>query len=209
MRTLLLAVSLLLAPGLQAQDSSAAQPQPESAPVPAPATASSLLQPSLDQLRQSLSGLRLDKWKAPGPLREETNGNIGSITRDLDGTLPGLLMTADAAPRVVSKNLPVFRNVDALYDVLLRIVQTADLAAPDGEKQTLHAALSSLDSARRTLGDAIETAAVDSEQQLGQAQHRAAMQAALPPTTNVVTDTGKSVPVHRKKPAPTKPAPQQ
>ncbi len=203
MRTLLLAIPLLLAPGLHAQDSSAIQTQP------APATASSLLQPSLDQLRQSLSGLRLDKWKAPGPVRQETNGNIGSITRDLDGTLPGLLMTADAAPSTVSKNLPVFRNVDALYDVLLRIVETADLAAPDPETQTLHAALTSLDSARRTLGDAIEAAAVDSEQQLGQARQRTAGQAAAPTTTNVVTDTGKSVPVHRKKPAPAKPAPQQ
>ncbi len=201
MRTLLLAISLLLAPGLHAQDSSASQP--------APATASSLLQPSLDQLRQSLSGVRLDKWKAPGPVREETNGNIGSIARDLDGTLPGLLMTADAAPGTVSKNLPVFRNVDALYDVLLRIVETADLAAPDPETQTLHAALTSLDSARRSLGDAIEAAAVDNEQQLGQARQRAATQAAAPTTTNVVTDTGKSVPVHRKKPVPAKPAPQQ
>ncbi len=200
MRTLLLAVSLLFAPGLHAQDASAAQPSA--------ATASSLLQPSLDQLRQSLSGLRLDKWKAPGPVREETNGNIGSITRDLDGTLPGLLMTADASPHTVSKNLPVFRNVDALYDVLLRIVETADLAAPDGETQTLHAALTSLDSARRSLGDALEAAAVDNEQQLKQAQQRAT-QSAAPATTNVVTDTGKSVPVHRKKPAPAKPAPQQ
>lgn len=200
MRILLLAVSLLLAPGLHAQDPSAAQS--------GPATASSLLQPSLDQLRQSLSGLRLDKWKAPGPVRQETNGNIGSITRDLDGTLPGLLMTADAAPSTVSKNLPVFRNVDALYDVLLRIVETADLAAPDPETQTLHAALTSLDSARRTLGDAIEAAAVDSEQQLGQARQRTAAPA-VPAATNVVTDTGKSVPVHRKKPAPAKPAPQQ
>ena len=205
MRTLLLAISVLLAPGLYAQDLPAAQPAPATASATAPATASSLLQPSLDQLRQSLSRLRLDKWKAPGPLREETNGNIGSITRDLDGTLPGLLTTADAAPRMVSKNLPVFRNVDALYDVLLRIVETADLAAPEAETQTLHAALTSLDNARRTLGDAIEAAAVDSEQA---AQQRAAAPAA-PATTNVVTDTGKPVPVHRKKPAPAKPTPQQ
>ncbi len=203
MRTFLLAIPLLLAPGLQAQDSSATQSQPSAA------TASSLMQPSLAQLRQSLSGLRLDKWKAPGPVREETNGNIGSINRDLDGTLPGLLTTADAAPGMVSKNLPVFRNVDALYDVLLRIVETADLAAPDPETQSLHAALTSLDSARRSLGDAIEAAAVDSEQRLGQAQQHAANAVQAPPSTTVVTDTGKSVPVHRKKPAPAKPAPQQ
>jgi len=182
----------------------------------APPTASGILSPSLDRLRGSLSGLRLDKWKAPGPVREETNSNIGSITRDLDGTLPGLLATADSAPGVVSKNLPVFRNVDALYDVLLRIVETADLSAPENETEALHNALSSLEDARRSLGDAMQNAAVAQEGQVNSLQAQLQSHPAGTPTTSTVVNDGNSGPVtakpavRRRKPAkPPAPTPQQ
>ncbi len=175
-----------------------------------PATASSIVSPSLDGLRQSLRGLRLDKWKAPGPVREETNGNIGSITRDLDGTLPGLLSTADAAPGVVSKNLPVFRNIDALYDVLLRVVETADLAAPENETETLHNALASLEDARRSLGDALQSAALTNEQQLTALRQQARAQPAPAAQGTTVVDDGAVKPATAKhKKAVAKPAPAQ
>ena len=174
-------------------------------------TASSLLSPSLNQLRQSLGNLRIDKWKAPGPVRQEASGNIGSITRDLDGTLPGLLATADAAPGTVSKNLPVFRNIDALYDVLLRVVETADLAAPENDTDSLHRALASLEDARRSLGDSIETAALSTEQQLNESRAQIRAQttpAAAAPST--VVDGGAAKPAaaaHKHKPAAARSAP--
>ncbi len=185
----------------------AAQAQAAAAP-----TASSLLSPSLEQLRQSLLGLRLDKWKAPGPVRQEASGNIGSITRDLDGTLPGLLATADAAPGTVSKNLPVFRNVDALYDVLLRVVETADLAAPDNETDALHRALSSLEDARRSLGDAMETAALNNEGQLAEAKTQLRTQApAAAAASTTVVDGGAAKPAaaaaRKRKPTAARPVP--
>lgn len=190
----LLLLPLLLSPCVSAQAQGA------------PATASSILSPALTQLRQSLSGLRLDKWKAPGPVREETNGNIGSITRDLDGTLPPLLATADAAPASVAHSMPVFRNVDALYDVLLRVVETADLSAPENDTNTLHQALASLDDARRTLGDTIQSSAVAQESQLAEIHNQ---QAAAPVSTkeNVVDDGVKSThaAAHKRKPATPKP----
>jgi hypothetical protein len=176
-----------------------------------------MLAPALEQLRASLSGLRLDKWKAPGAVREETDANIGSITRDMTGTLPNLLATADAAPGVLSKNLSVFRNVDALYDVLLRVVETADLSAPEHEANILHQALASLDGARRSLGDAMESVATSQEQELvrlrTQVQPQAeAATAAHPVTPTVVTDDEKkAVPKHKHrvvKPAAAQPAAQ-
>jgi hypothetical protein len=166
------------------------------APALAPATASSLLGPALARLHDSLQGLRLDKWKAPGAVREETDANIGSINRDLTGPLPGLLANADAAPGILSRNLPVFRNVDALYDVLLRVVETADLAAPEKETDTLHGALSALDDARRNLGDALESAAVRQEAEAGQLreQVQAARAVVHTVTPTVVADGVKREP---------------
>ena len=188
--------------------SSAPAPAQTTAPAvaAAPATASSLLAPGLATLRQSLSAIHLDKWKAPGPVRQEADSNIGSITRDLDGTLPGLLATADAVPGVISQNLPVFRNVDALYDVLLRVVETADLSAPEKDTENLHRALSSLDDARRALGDSIEGAAVQQEKQLAAMASQASVQAAAPAPSTVVDGTTKAA--HKRKAAGKAPAQQ-
>ncbi|WP_124848379.1 hypothetical protein [Acidipila sp. EB88] len=185
-----------------------------SAQVATPAaTASSMLSPALGTLRQSLAAVHLDKWKAPGGVREEANSNIASITRDLDGTLPGLLATADAAPGVVSQNLPVFRNVDALYDVLLRVVETADLSAPDTDTDRLHTALSTLEDARRNFGDLLQGAAVAQEQQLASttAQLRAqaavsAPRAAVAPTMVTDGDKTTATATHKKKAVKPKPA---
>ena len=182
---------------------------PQTTPPITAQTASSVLSPSLEQLRHSLAGVRVDKWKAPGPVREDATSNIGSMTRDLDGTLPGLLATADAAPGVVSKNLPVFRNVDALYDVLLRVVETAELAAPENEASTLRGALASLEDARRSLGDTLQAASEGSEQQAaGLREQLRTVQAAAPASSTTVVDDGAkpAAPAHRKKAA-TKPAP--
>lgn len=177
----------------------------QSAPA---ATASSMVTPALDQLRQSLGAVRLEKWKAPGAVREEASNNMGSINRDLDGTLPGLLATADAAPGVVSKNLPVFRNLDAVYDVLLRVVESADRAAPGEQAQTLHSALNALENARHTLGDSLQASAVNAETQASSLRDQLRAQAAPPPPPAVVNDGGKRTPAasphkhHNPKPPP-------
>ena len=198
MRIMRIRPALLLFPALLAP----AAGQGETAPS---ATATGILSPALDKLRTTLGNLRLEKWKAPGPVREEARTNIGSIGRDLDGTLPGLLTTADAAPGAVSQNLPVFRNVDALYDVLLRVVETADLAAPTADTEALHGALTSLEDARRSLGDALEAAAVSTEAQNKSLNAQAEAQAAAAKTApaNVVdnTDAKPAAAPRRKKKA--------
>ncbi len=169
-------------------------------------TASSTLSPALDQLRAALGSVRVDKWKAPGAVRADASNNIGSIQRDLDGTLPGLLATADAAPGLVSKNLPVFRNLDALYDVLLRVVESADLAAPDDQAQSLNRALGALEDARRVLGDNLEAAAVSTEGQLGGLREQPGSGAgAAPASPSVVNDGAKpaGAAARKRKPAKT------
>jgi hypothetical protein len=109
-----------------------------------------LLNPTLSQINQTIAGLNISRWKAPGEVRSATQQNADSIQRDLSGTLPGLLSTADAAPASVSAVFPVYRNIDALYDVLLRISETAELAAPQNEISSLSSALGKLESAHRS-----------------------------------------------------------
>ena len=97
--------AICLAQGIQASKTpttaSAAQPAAPavSAVTPAAApttpTASSLLQPSLDTVRQALSGLKVERWKR-GSVRDEANTDINSIVVDLQQRVPGLLKDADA-----------------------------------------------------------------------------------------------------------------
>lgn len=132
----------------------------QTAAVPAPgtggsSTVSTTIGPSLSQVAQALNGINVKRWKAPNSVREAADGNVSSIQRDLSGTLAGLLQQADAAPTSVPAAFSVYRNLDALYDTLLRVVETAELAAPDNEEAALESALKSLENARSSLGDAI------------------------------------------------------
>lgn len=118
-------------------------------------TPSSLVRPALANVQSVTAGLNVRKWKAPGSVRDSVQEDVDSIQRDLGNTLPGLLATADAAPGSVPPSFAVYRNIDALYDVLLRVAQTADLAAPSGEARALADSLQQLETARSALGQSI------------------------------------------------------
>jgi len=132
-------------------------------------TTSAMLQPSLDGLHTTIQGLHLDKWKG-GSVRAEAERNIGSIMQDLEGTLPPLLQNADAAPASVSAALPALRNVDALYDVVLRVFDAARVTAPGDQVEALQQAMSGLESGRRSLMDHVAAAADAREKQVAELQ---------------------------------------
>jgi hypothetical protein len=123
------------------------------------------MQPSLDTVQQTLEALKLEKWKK-GDIREESAANISAIVRDLKETLPPLLRDADAAPGTISRVLPASRNIDALYDVLLRIVEAARVSAPGDQVGQLAHALIDLKHARSALGDRLQEMAVAQEEQI-------------------------------------------
>ena len=160
---------------------------------------SALLQPSLGELRSTIAGLRIAKWKAPGPVKDEAYANAGSVDRDLQATLPSLISQADAAPQSVADSFAVYRNLDALYEVLLRISGTAELAASDEESANVAHSLTTLDAARRTLADSILS--TSREQQAALSAPKPAVAAAPPaapvPLT-VVSDGPAVTSAHRK-----------
>jgi hypothetical protein len=125
---------------------------------------SDILQRSLDEVQQTVGSLKLDKWKR-GTVRDEAGTNVDAIQRDLQGTLPSLLKEADTAPGTLSKVLPVSRNVDALYDVLVHIVEAARVSAPGDQVGALQTTLADLEKARVKLGNQlVQTATVQEKQ---------------------------------------------
>jgi hypothetical protein len=130
-----------------------------------PTAPSEILQQSLEEVQQTVGGLKLDKWKR-GSVREEAANNVDAIQRDLKGTLPNLIKQADAAPSILSKVLPLSRNVDALYDVMVHVVEAARVSAPGDQVSQLQAAMSDLEKARVTLGNQLQQTAAQQEKQL-------------------------------------------
>lgn len=162
----------------------AMQSPPAAAPKqdlpPAPVDPSGLLQPSLDTVQQTLGSLRLEKWKR-GTVRDEADTNSSKIMRDLQETLPPLLRGADAAPATLSNLLPVSRNVDALYDVFLRVVEGARVSAPVDQVTQLEQTLISLANARHALDDRMQEAALAQEKQISDLRGKLQAQAAVKP----------------------------
>lgn len=148
-----------------------AQPASPAAPP------SAQLQPALSAVKQSLNSVRVDKWKR-GNIRDEAAQNIGQIQRDIDVTLPPMLHDADAAPASLSKLLPVSRNISALYDVLLRVVEASRVIAPDDQVAHLQESLVTLGNARLAFGEHMQTAADAMEKQVGDLRSTVQSQAA-------------------------------
>lgn len=189
-----LPAALLLLTALPATLCAQAPPQ-EAAPSALPATAatadtasapSAVFAPAIGQIRQALATLRPDKWKAPGAVAQETASNLASIQRDLDNTLPGLLASADRNPASVADVLPAYRNIEALYDVLLRVTEISKLSAPAQQSSALQQATASLDDARRNLGDRLQVASAAQNHAITslQAQLRTAQSSAAQTATS-------------------------
>ena len=165
--TALLSTSLFCAG--QTADSSGPAPSSASAGAAStpftPAAPSDILGRSLDEVQQTVAGVKLDKWKR-GSVRDEAGNNIDAIQRDLKGTLPDLIKQADPAPGTLSKVLPVSRNVDALYDVMVHVVEAARVSAPGDQVGQLQTAMADLEKARVALGIQLQQIAAVQEKQL-------------------------------------------
>jgi hypothetical protein len=136
------------------------------------------------------------------------------MQRDLTGTLPGLLATAHADPSKVAPAFSVYRNVDALYDVLLRVSETAQLAGATNDGRALEEQRSALEASRRQLSTALLQSAQAQDAEVVQLRTAAASAPAkaAPASSKTVVDDGapaKPKPLtRRRKPAPSQPPPQ-
>lgn len=172
------------------------------------------LQPTIENLHQTLASLNVNKWKAPGDVRSQAQSDVDSMQRDLNATLPDLLSQAKAASTLVAPSFAVYRNVDALYDVLLRVTETATLAGAQDAKG-LEQSRAMLEQGRSQLGAALLQASQAQDAEVARLRTAAATAAAAAPQaapSKTVVDDGpasaKPKPAKRKK-TPPPPPPQQ
>jgi hypothetical protein len=164
-------------------------------------------------LRRTLNSINVPKWKAPGDVRQTTTSDVDSMQRDVSDTLPNLINTALADPAKTSPAFSVYRNVDALYDVLLRVSETAQLAGSN-DARLLEEQRAALEDARTQLGAALLQSTQTQDAEVVHLRAAAAAAPPPPPPAKTVVDDGpatKSKSTTKKrtthKPATTPPAP--
>lgn len=198
---------------------SAATSQAQLQPAPAIDVNATLAQ--LDRVIQStrvnLAKLRVEKWKVDSASKRQAEENIDSLQRNMTEALPAIEAQVRTNPASVAAVFKLYRNLNALYDVLASVTESAGAFGPRDEYQTLASDTANIDSLRRSLADQVERMAnaKDSELTRVQAQLAQARQAAAnAPPKKIVVDDNEPVkkpaktPVKKKKPAPPPPPPQ-
>jgi hypothetical protein len=159
-----------------------------SATAPAP-TASLTLQ-RIEQTAQAaaldLARLRVDKWKADGDIKNQSQSNADSISRNLTSALPGLISAVRTQPRNLSAAFKLYRNLNALYDVFEGLAESAGAFGSKQEYQALSRHVQDLDTYRREFGDYFETLAAAKESELSRARVAAPATTATKPKKIIV-----------------------
>jgi len=184
--------------------------------MPAPANNSASLLPDLDRLQTAASEantdiahMRIEKWKADGQSKAQAQANADSLRRNLTAALPGLIGNFRAAPQDLNAGFRLYRNLNALYDVLVSFTESAGAFGPRSEYEALARQVGVIDSVRRSLGDALEGMTSSQQEELNRLRtqiHLMQQQAtATPPKKVIVDDTEppkKAQKAHKKKPVP-------
>jgi hypothetical protein len=162
-----------------------------------------------------LAKLRIDRWKTDGNSKKQALSNVDSIQRNLQGALPEMISGLRAAPEDMPATFKLYRNLDALYDVLGNVVELTGAFGSKDEVQSLSNDLNNFEGTRKQIAERIENLSASKEAEI--VRLRADLktaQAAIPvepPKKIVIDDTQppKKPPV-KKKPAtkPTTPATQ-
>lgn len=166
--------------------------------------------PELDQLQAmssstniAISQMRIEKWKADGNSKRQAESNAESIQRNLTSALPGMISDVRSSPQNLAAEFKLYRNLNALYDVMGSLTESAGAFGSKSEYEALAQQLDSLDSIRRNFGDALEQLSASTQSQLEQLRTQVrtlqAQANAAPVKKVVVDDNEKPASTSKKK----------
>ncbi|MHB8303927.1 MAG: hypothetical protein ACYDC6_14010 [Acidobacteriaceae bacterium] len=121
-------------------------------PAMAPTIEASLT-PALARVNSAVGQMQVKHWKVSRQAKQQLQNDAASIQQDLSSRLPALLQASQSAPTAMGPQMAVMQNVDALYDVLVRVATTANLTAGKDEAAALDEVLQELEAARKRASD--------------------------------------------------------
>ncbi len=158
-----------------------------------------------------LAKLRVERWKTDGSTKRQSQSDVESVQRNLQNALPEMIAQLQNAPEDMPATFKLYRNLDALYDVMSGVVESVGAFGPKDDFQSLSNDLSNFEGTRKQLADRMNTLAAAKEQEIVRlrADLKTAQAAipAAPPKKSVVDDNeAPKKPAVKKKPVAKKPA---
>jgi hypothetical protein len=150
--------------------------------------------------------LRIEHWRTDGGSKREALTNVDSIQRNLQGALPEIISQLRAAPEDVPATFKLYRNLDALYDVLGSVVESTGAFGTKDDLRALSNDLNEFEATRRQMAERIENLSAAKEAEIvrlrGELKTAQAATPVTPPKKSVVDDNepAKKPAVVKKKP---------
>lgn len=191
----------------------------QNAPAPAPAQPAPPIDVHLSNLltqleraaldaNGALGRLRIDKWKTSSDQKQQAQANRDSLQKNLAYALPELTSKIRQNPQDLNANFKLYRNLNALYDVLSNVAESAGAFGPKDQYEMLGQPLSSIDQVRHELGDRLDQLTAQNQAELvqlrGQVQAIRHAEVSAPPKKIVIDD---NAPAPKAKAKPRKAAP--
>ena len=176
------------------------QAAPANPPVNQATVLASMEQTSYSTVAQ-LQALRIDKWKTESDQKRQAQGNADSLVRNMTAALPTMITAARTNPNSFAANFKLYRNISALYDVMLPLTESAGAFGQKGEFQALGEQLQRWDEIRRQFGDYLEQLATSKD--VAASHGSAAGTAAKSKAKKIIVDD--TAPAPKKKKTPPKP----
>jgi hypothetical protein len=171
----------------------------------------SQLEATSQMTQADLTKLRIERWKTDAAAKKQSLNDVDSIQRNLQTALPQMIADLRNSPEELPATFKLYRNLDALYDVMSGVVESAGAFGSKDDFQALSNDLSAFEGTRKQVADRMKTLAASKEQEIVRLrQDLKTAQAAIPaapPKKVVVDDTEpeKKPPV-KKRPVAKKPA---
>jgi hypothetical protein len=167
----------------------------------------SQLEASSKSAQADLAKLRIERWKTDANSKKQMLANIDSIQRNLEGALPEIIAQLRGQPEDLPTTFKLYRNLDALYDVVGNVVDGTGAFGSKDDFQSLANDLSGFESTRKQLAERLENLASAKEAEIVRLRtDLRTAQAAIPaaPAKKIVVDDNeppKKPVVKKKKPA--------
>ena len=126
----------------------------------------SQLEATAKNMQGDLVKLRIEHWKTDTASKRQNLANVDSIQRNLQEALPEIIGQLRAAPEDLPASFKLYRNLDALYDVVGNVAENAGAFGSKDDFQSLSNDLNGFESARKQLAQRIETLSAAKEAEI-------------------------------------------
>jgi len=157
-----------------------------------------------------LARLRIERWKTDGGSKKRSLGDVDSVQRNLQNALPEMIEKLHNSPEDLPATFRLYRNLDALYDVVSSVVESTGAWGSKDDLQALSSDLNNFEAVRKQMAERMENLAASKEQEIVRLRTdlktaQAAIPAA-PPKKTIVDDTEPPKKPAKKKAPAKKPA---